>query len=161
MDERLAAAVRLREEGELEAARDALLELSAERPDDADVQYQTAWAHDAAGLETDAVPFYERALELGLEGHALHGALLGLGSTYRTIGRYEDAERTLREGRDRFGAHGCFDAFLAMALHNLGRHAEAMELLLDALAETSSDESVQRYRRAILYYSSRLDEVFT
>ena len=161
MDERLAAAVRLREQGRLEAAREALLALSAERPDDAAVQYQTAWAYDASGLETDAVPFYERALTLGLEGEALHGALLGLGSTYRTIGRYEDAERTLRDGRNRFGAHGCFDAFLAMALHNLGRDAEAMELLLNALAETSSDESIRRYRRAILFYASRLDEVFT
>ncbi len=160
-DDRLEAAVRLREAGELEAARAALIELVAERPDDAVVNYQAAWAHDASGLETEAVPFYERALELGLSDDDLRGALLGLGSTYRTIGRYEDAERTLREGRGRFGPHGAFDAFLAMALYNLGRHAEALELLLRALAETSSDDSVQRYRRAIGFYATNLDEVFT
>lgn len=47
-----------------------------------------------------------------------------------------------------------------MALYNLGRHAEATELLLSALTETSSSDSVQRFRRAILYYADRLDEVF-
>jgi tetratricopeptide (TPR) repeat protein len=159
-DDRLAAAVRLREAGELEAAHQALVALAAERPDQAEVQYQTAWVHDALGLEAEAVPFYERALELGLAGEDLHGALLGLGSTYRALGRYQDAERTLREGRDRFGPYGCFDVFLAMALHNLGRDAEALELLLQALAETSSDASVQRYDRAIRFYACRLDETF-
>lgn len=137
-----------------------LLALAAERPDDPLVQYQAAWSHDVLGLESEAVPLYERALELGLEGEDRRGALLGLGSTYRTLGRYEDAERTLRRGREEFGSGGCFDVFLALALYNLGRHAEAMELLLRALAESSSDESIQRYRRAILFYADKLDEVF-
>ena len=100
MDERLAAAVRLRERGELKAARAALLELVAEGSDDAVVHYQTAWAHDVLGLESEAIPFYERALALGLHGEERAGALLGLGSTYRTLGRYDDAERTLRAGRE-------------------------------------------------------------
>ncbi len=159
VDERLETAIRLRENGELEAARAALLALAEERPDDAVVQYQAAWAHDVLGLEADAVPFYERALELGLRGDDLEGALLGLGSTYRTLGRYADAERTLRRGRQEFGAGRCFDPFLAMALYNLGRHPEAMELLLQTLAETSAEESIRRYRRAILAYAADLDAV--
>jgi tetratricopeptide (TPR) repeat protein len=159
VDERLAAAVKLREEGEVEAARLALLELAAERPDDAVVAYQAAWAHDALGLESAAVPLYERALELGLDGNDLEGALLGLGSTYRTLGRYDDAERTLRRGRDTFGPGRAFDVFLAMALYNLEQHAEAMELLLGAVAE-SSEESIRRYRRAILFYADKLDEIW-
>jgi len=160
VDEQLEAAVRLREAGELEASRQALLALARERPEDAVVQYQTAWVHDALGLESEAVPFYERALELGLDDADLEGALLGLGSTYRTLGRYADAERTLRRGREQFGTGRCFDAFLAMALYNLGRHGEAMELLLSALARSSSEQSIQRYRQAILFYAAKLDDVF-
>jgi tetratricopeptide (TPR) repeat protein len=99
MDERLAAAVRLREAGELEPARKALLQLAAEHPDDAVVQYQTAWAHDAHGLEAAAVPFYELALELGLDGEDLRGALLGLGSTLRTLGTSRRSAHFVEDGR--------------------------------------------------------------
>jgi tetratricopeptide (TPR) repeat protein len=158
MDKRLQAAVRLREAGDAERARVALLGLVAERPGDAVVHYQTACAHDALGLEAQAVPFYERALELGLEGPDRAGALVGLGSSYRNLGRYDDAERTLRAGREEFGHGGAFDAFLAMVLHNLGRHAEAIELLLTALASTSADDSIRRYRRAIEFYADELAE---
>jgi hypothetical protein len=49
--------VRLREAGDAEGARVALLGLVAERPGDAVVNYQTACAHDVLGLEAQAVPF--------------------------------------------------------------------------------------------------------
>jgi hypothetical protein len=51
--------------------------------------------------------------------------------------------------------------FLAMALHNTGAHAQAFERLLRALAETSADASIQRYKRAILFYSDKLDQTWT
>ena len=44
-----------------------------------------------------------------------------------------------------------------MALHNLGRHAEAMELVLKALAATSTEGSIERYRQAIEFYADKLD----
>jgi hypothetical protein len=50
------------------------------------------------------------------------------------------------------------EVFLAMALHNVGMHAEAMERLLRTLAETSAESSIRRYKRAILFYSDKLDE---
>lgn len=61
-DGRLAEAVALREKGEREEARERLVALAAEYPDDAEIAYQTAWAHDVLGLEAAAVPYYERAL---------------------------------------------------------------------------------------------------
>ncbi len=45
-DELLAEAVRLREQGHPEQARERLLSLTASFPDAADVAYQTAWVHD-------------------------------------------------------------------------------------------------------------------
>lgn len=61
-DASLARAVRLREDGLREESREQLVALSARFPDDAEVAYQTAWVHDALGLEADAVPYYVRAL---------------------------------------------------------------------------------------------------
>ncbi|MER5480158.1 tetratricopeptide repeat protein [Streptomyces sp. NPDC002734] len=155
---RLAQAVRLREGGEPETARRSLLALGAEFPDDAAVAYQTAWAHDVLGLEAEAVPFYERAVALpGLPPDDRRGALLGLGSTYRVLGRHADAVRTLRRGTEEFPEDGALRAFLAMALYNTGGHHEAMTLLLRLLASTSEDPGVRAYRRAIEFYAWDLD----
>jgi tetratricopeptide (TPR) repeat protein len=161
MSDRLAEAIRLREAGRLEEARASLLELVAAHSDDATINYQCAWSHDALGLEREAVPFYERAIALGLPDEDLKGALLGLGSTYRSLGQYQKAIETLGKGAALFPEQRSFEVFLAMALYNTGAHAQAMERLLRALAETSADESIQRYKRAILFYSDKLDETWT
>jgi tetratricopeptide (TPR) repeat protein len=158
-DRALAQAVRLREGGELEPARTLLLALAVEWPDDAEIAYQTAWAHDRLGLEAEAAPFYERALRTGLAPEHRIGAYVGLGSTYRVLGRYEDARSTLQRGLAEFPGNAAMRAFLAMTLYNLGAAHDGLGLALTVLAETSGDVDVQRYRPAIEYYASDLDAV--
>ncbi len=151
---------RLREEGKPEEARKRLLALTAEYPGDAEVACRTAWIHDALGLESEAVPYYERALahpELATEDR--RGSLLGLGSTYRVLGRYGQAVETLRRGVEEFPDDGALRTFLAMALFNTGEHDEAMRLLLELTASTSQDPYVQQYRRAIEHYAKDLHEI--
>ncbi len=160
METELAEAVRLRESGRAEGARDRLLGLAPAFPDDARVHYQTAWAHDLLGLEREAVPFYERSLELGLHGDDLAGALLGLGSTYRTLGEYQRAIAYLRQGVDKFPANRAIEVFLAMAFYNVGDHNEAMERLLRIIADTSKDVSIRGHKRAITFYADKLDETW-
>ncbi|QNE78895.1 tetratricopeptide repeat protein [Streptomyces finlayi] len=158
-DELLAQAARLRTEGQPERAREQLLALTTRFPDAADVAYQTAWVHDVLGLEAEAVPYYERCLQLpGLGEEDRRGAVLGLGSTYRGLGRYGQAVDTLRGGVAEFPEDGALRSFLAMALYNIGEHHEAMEILLRLVATTSTDPYVARYRRAIEHYAGDLDE---
>ncbi|WP_406065538.1 tetratricopeptide repeat protein [Streptomyces sp. NBC_01077] len=160
---RLAEAVALREEGRKDEARERLVDLAALHPDDAEIAYQTAWAHDVLGLEAEAVPYYERALAgggavgTGLAAEDRRGALLGLGSTYRVLGRYEDSVALLTGAVEEFPEDGSLRAFLAMALYNTGRHHESTRLLLRLLAATSEDPSVRQYRRAIEHYAEDLD----
>lgn len=160
MYERLQTAIQMRETGEPQQARALLLELLALYPDDAELNYQTAWVHDNLGLESEAVPFYLRAIELGLSRDSLQGALLGLGSTYRTLGEYAKAEQMLRRGMQEFPQDRAFPVFLAMALHNLQRHTEAMQLLLTNLAETTTEPSILRYKKALLFYAPQLDKTW-
>jgi len=156
-DALLTEAVRLRTEGRPEEARQQLLALSADHPEDAEVAYQTAWAHDVLGLEAEAVPFYERCLRgTGLSEEDRRGALLGLGSTYRVLGRYDKAVEVLRGGAEEFPDDGALRAFLAMALFNTGEHHASTRLLLELLAETSEDPSVRGYRSAIAHYARDL-----
>ncbi|MFD5101068.1 tetratricopeptide repeat protein [Streptomyces albidochromogenes] len=157
-DAALARAVRLREDGRAEEARVQLLALAERYPRDARIAYQTAWAHDVLGLEHEAVPFYERSLSVpGLPAEDRHGVFLGLGSTYRVLGRYAAALRTLRLGLAEFPGDPALESFLAMALYNTGEGREAVRTLLRALAATSADPRVGTYRRAIEQYADDLD----
>jgi tetratricopeptide (TPR) repeat protein len=151
-------AVRLRAEGTPQA-RERLVSLVDRYPQDAAIAYQTAWAHDSAGLEAAAVPFYEQALNgSGLSADDRHGAFLGLGSTYRVLGRYDLSLATLRRGLAEFPDNMALRTFLAMALYNVGESREAVRKLLKVTASTSADPQVQAYRRAIEYYADNLDE---
>lgn len=167
MRERVAQAIRLREEGRakqdqaiLQEARTLLLDLGAAYPDDAEITFQTAVAHDNLGLERESIPFYLRALDQGLSGPNLERALLGLGSTYRGLGEYQKAEETLRRGVREFPDNRALQTFLAMTLYNTGQYKEAMELVLTNLLETTSDEKLQYFKRGLMYYASHLDETW-
>jgi tetratricopeptide (TPR) repeat protein len=161
-DDRLATAVHLRESGqleEMEQARRLLLALRAEHPDDARVALQTAWVHDTLGLEAEAVPHYEAALTGAgdLSDDELRSALLGLGSTFRTLGRYAESDRTLRQGIERFPNYRPFRVFHALTEYNLGQSRAAVEQLLKLLLETTSDAEILSYRRALGEYAEDLD----
>ena len=114
-------------------------------------------SHDFLGREAQAVPFYLAALSGSLQPQQLRSAYLGLGSTYRALGKYEAAEATLREGLARFADAAELQTFLAMALHNLGQSKQAVELLLTVLAQSSTDAHLQRYREAILFYAQDVE----
>lgn len=85
MEHLLKQAIKLRNEKKYAQSREILIGLT-NFTRDAEVLYQCAWIHDVMGLETEAVPYYEQAIENGLDGESLRGAYIGLGSTYRCIG---------------------------------------------------------------------------
>ena len=157
MDERLARAVALRESGELEQARGLLLELRAELPDDPQVAVETAWIHDSLGYEEEAVEHYEAAVAGDLSEDDLRAAFLGLGSTYRTLGRDADSERVFRQGIERFPDFGPLRVFHAMLLYNLDRPRDAVRQLIEVLLEATDDPTIQRYRRSLSAYAEDLD----
>lgn len=132
----------------------------AQRPSDPQIHYQVAWTHDALGREQDAVPAYERAIELGLSGDDLKGAYLGLVSTYRCLGKYEQSEELFERAIALFPDYRVFQVFRSLTMYNLGRPEKAIEILLRQPIETSSDESIRRYQRALLFYSDKLSETF-
>lgn len=153
-------AILLRQSGDLEAARSLLFELTRHEPLNPSVWYQLAWVHDVMELEREAVPHYRRSLELGIAGAERQGAFLGLGSTYRTLGMYDEAKATFEEAIREFPERREYAVFLAMVQYNLKAYGEAMEILLRQIAETSRDEGIQSYRRAILFYSDKLDRTW-
>lgn len=153
-------AIDLRKIGELEESNNILLKLVKVLPNDAFINYQCAWSFDVLGEETKAVPFYENAINLGLSGKDLEGALLGLGSTYRTLGLYEKSRVVLIKGIDLFPNNRAIQVFYSMTLYNLNEHDKAMELLLNCLADSTTDTEILSYKKAINFYSDKLDQVW-
>lgn len=153
-------AIELRANGDLQESNQLLLQLVSEDPDDASINYQCAWSFDALGEESQAVPYYEKAIQLGLSPQELEGALLGLGSTYRTLGDYGNAQRTLLKGIEIFPDNKAFQVFYSMTLYNLREHQSAMAMLLQCLLDTTSDSTILRYQNAIGFYANQLDRVW-
>lgn len=153
-------ALGLRKEGRLKESNDTLLKLVKEFPKDAMINYQCAWSFDVLGEEAEAVPYYENAIQLGLPDEELQGALLGLGSTYRTLGEYEKSKEVFLKGMELYPTNRALQVFYSMTLYNLKEHSDAMALLLKCLVDTSSDEDILNYKRALTFYSDKLDQIW-
>ncbi|MBB4826796.1 tetratricopeptide (TPR) repeat protein [Sporosarcina luteola] len=156
----LQVAIKLRNEKKLRESNQIIMELVQQYPENAHINFQCAWSLDCLGEEKKAVAFYEKAIQGELEDSDLMSAFLGLGSTLRTLGDYERAKTVLREAVGRFPDHQALRAFYAMTLYNVNEYQEAIEILLSSLATTSADPTIQRYKRAILFYSDKLDETW-
>ena len=154
MEKMIEQALHLRKEGQLLESNRIFLQLVKEFPQDAYINYQCAWSFDTLGDESQAVPFYETAISLGLPEKDQEGAFIGLGSTYRTLGEYDKSQKTLEQGLKQFPTNR------AMTLYNLESHQQAMELLLKNIMETSNDEHIQSYKKAIEFYSNKLDQTW-
>ncbi|WP_088810823.1 MULTISPECIES: tetratricopeptide repeat protein [unclassified Listeria] len=160
MNKLLEEALGDRENGNLKKSNQLLLKLLETEPENPYVLYQVAWSFDVLEKEEEAIAFYEKAIQNGLSGADLAEAYLGLGSTYRALGKYDVAEEVIRKGRQQFPNNYALSVFYAMVLHNLERHSESAEILLHLLAETSSDEAIIAYKKAIVFYADKLDRVW-
>lgn len=153
---RLDAITGARHGGQVTGVLDQLLALDAAHPHVAEIAYQIAWTLDSQDRGAEALPHYERAIALGLPPNELSGALLGFGSTLRNLGQPNRAAEVLENGRTHFPENREFDVFLALVRHDQGRHAEALQLVLNTLLDTSEDIGVTAYQRALRFHSQRL-----
>ena len=161
MKNKIAEAIVLRKKDKLIESNQLLLQLYKDYPEDSYLNYQIAWSFDTLGEESAAVPYYEKAIAGNLTSKDLQNAYLGLGSTLRTLGRYKDSEIILRKGMSLFPENNGLKSFYAMTLYNLNQHQKAMEVLLTLLGTTSSDRHINDYKKAILFYADKLDDIWS
>lgn len=131
--------------------------LEARFPHTPEILHQIGWTCEVLGRYREAAEAYERAIALGLPPNELSAAFLGLGSSLRCLGDYARAEQVLQQGRLQFPEQREFEVFLAMTLHNLGRHAEALQLVLTTLIETADDVGIAAHQRTIRFHAGQLD----
>lgn len=66
----------------------------------------------------------------------------------------------LEEGIKRFPNNHALQVFYSMTLYNLNEHQESMNILLNTIANTTSDLNIQKYNRAIQFYADKLDQTW-
>ena len=81
----MGAIVGARAHGQTEEILPRLKSLDKRHPKVAEINYQLAWTCDVLDRAKDALPYYEKAVALGLPPNELSGALLGFGSTLRNL----------------------------------------------------------------------------
>ncbi|MES3037642.1 MAG: tetratricopeptide repeat protein [Bdellovibrionota bacterium] len=160
MKEDLQRAIALRKDGHSGEALVILSVLLQNHPEDPTLNYQTAWTYDSLGKEREAVPFYEKALAIGLSSEDRKGALLGLGSTCRCLGQYQKSSDVFSRAIKEFPEDRSFKVFNAITLYNLNQSREAVSQLLIELIETTSDPSIKKYEKALRFYSDKLDQTW-
>ncbi|AIN16723.1 MULTISPECIES: tetratricopeptide repeat protein [Yersinia] len=128
-------------------------------PHNASLLYKIASLYDVQGLELQAIPFYRAAIEHNLAGQELQEAYLGLGSTYRALGLYQESLDTFDRALVSFPQAKEITLFRAMTLYNLGETKEAVATLLILLAETSNHQDISLYQKAIRQYAADLDRI--
>lgn len=120
---------------------------------DAKDLYKQACEFDRDGREREAAALYIAALKLGLDGDDRAGALLGLGSTLRNLGRVKDSVRILAAACHTFPQHVPMRVFLALALHDAGMQRRALAVALDVLLAAAD---LKGYERALREYRDAL-----
>ncbi|HMN69132.1 MAG TPA: tetratricopeptide repeat protein [Bdellovibrionales bacterium] len=159
MKTKLAEAIELRKNNKPEEAIQILTALLESNPNDPDINYQMAWTCDFMGKESEAVPYYEKAITNGLTEDR-SGAMLGLGSTYRCLGEYEKSLKVFDQAVQEFPEDRALKVFRALTLYNLGKAEESVSQLLIQLIDTTSDASIKSYDRALRFYSDKLNETW-
>lgn len=152
--------IKLRSDQKFDAAFEKINALIQKFPTEGCLYYHAAWICDAGRTEQEAVSYYKNALELGLTDQERKGALLGLGSTFRSLGNYEESESIFLNGIKEFPDYKPFVVFNSLTAYNLKKYDKAVSSLLLTLIETTSDQEVRSYKRALSFYSDKLNEVF-
>lgn len=153
-DERIRLYWETLDDAQPEAALGAMRLLVEERPrDDPEALYEWASIHDSLGMAREAVPLYRAALDHGLTGARKPQAIIQLASSLRNIGEPKAAIDLLREHPRDDVTGDAAQAFLALALRDVGQHDEALRIALVALAST-----LPRYRRSVENYAKELTD---
>jgi tetratricopeptide (TPR) repeat protein len=128
------------------------LDIVKKYPKSARAKFELANVYDYLGKEQEAIPLYEKAIQMGLTSEYEAYALLQLGSSLRNVGRVDDAIRILSDAEKRYPELPSITMFLGMAMHDSDRHSEALRTVLTAMLRHLKTSDIERYGIGINNY---------
>lgn len=137
---------------------DELARRAVAGPEDGAAAFDYASALDAADREAEAIPVYQRALTCALPDQTEYRARVQLGSSLRLVGEAEQAVAVHREVCAHWPDRTANRLFLALALVETSRGAQAVSEVLTVALATEGDPDINYYRRALRGYAQQLAE---
>ena len=119
----------LRDDDLLDESLEMLLSLLEEHPDDPQVLFEVGGIYDLMDSANEAIPYYHRAIDLGLKGPDLQECYICFGICQRAVGDYPESLETLEEAAELFPRDNSIKVFLAMTLYSNKRSHDAVKLL--------------------------------
>lgn len=142
-------------EGNLQHAYDLLIPLQKSEFNNSRVQLEIGLTLDAMNQEQGAIPYYKKALSLGLPPEQRAVALLCLGSSLRNVGQLEQSKHILKSAIDEFPNHIGLRCFYSLTQYNAGEPNESVRTLMHTIL-LLSPESVKPFARGLQYYANEL-----
>lgn len=157
----LADARELRRQDELEESQALLISLLEKYPENPTILFEVGGSFDVLGDTDEAISYYEDAIEMGLDGPDLQECMICLGISYRGIGNAQHAVEILEDAALKFPGDSSVKAFLALSYYSNEQYSDAVQLLLELILNTTSDEQILAFADTLEYYKENLDEVWS
>jgi tetratricopeptide (TPR) repeat protein len=117
------------------------------------VAFEQAALHDSFGRPDLAIPLYEAAIAESVPGERRRRAVIQMASSHRNMGNPERAVELLSNELTLPEDHltGAANAFLALALNDVGQPREALAIAIGALAPY-----LPRYNRSVARFAGEI-----
>lgn len=125
-------------------------------PGNARLAYEYGGVFDSLGMEKEAIPLYQEALKLGIDGPFRIKTLIQMGSTYRNLNKFEESMELLEMAVEESGGDPAAIIFLSLTLLSSGKEKDAALLALRHICEKENG-LVKRYRNSIENYLNELE----
>lgn len=142
-------------QGDPDVAVTHFRELVDRHPQSGDCWSALGGALDSSGRPDEAIPCYERALVLAPDAPWRRYTYLQLSSSYRNVGRLDDAKKLLEEGLELFPDLRALAVLLAFVEYDRGAYRSAVTTLFD-LVVTVAPDTLQPYGRSMARYRDLL-----
>ena len=147
INELIEAGLRLKQQGNYQAAIEHFRQLNATYPHHARIMFELADAWRALGVPEQAVPLYRQLIAIpkhqGLPLRDVPRLYTQTGASLRLLGEYRESLAVIEEGLRRYPAYRPLRAYRLFALHSAGLHQNAMveslELMLESLGPSKWD----------------------
>lgn len=123
--------------------------LTRDYPANSQVFLHYALSLDQLSKESEAIPNYQKALELGLSSDDERTALISLASSYRNVGNLDAALETINQALEKNKDHPAVLCFYSLILLDSNQPAQAVKTLGGLLLNEVDPEKFAGFDQAL------------
>lgn len=135
----------------LEEGLKYLQKFVVENPHNALANYELGSSLDMSDRSEEAVQYYTKAIEIGLDNETEQECILGLGSSLSWKNMHKESLEVLKNGVEKYPENMSLRLFYGISLYRSQDFQESAKTFLELLA-TCKDSEVSKFRRAINNY---------